>query len=317
MPINNVSKFALLSAVFFSLAACMHNDIPTAYEVAKVPSYTADSDGTLKVATWNIEHLAYPIDTGCKPRSQADIIAMRDYIENVDADIYALQEVASKQAVNTIFPDEKWQIFMSPRQDSESYECRGSGNTSTQQKVAYAVRKGLLVNDVSGLQEFSLDRPGLRYALQMNVQTEFGDITLLNVHMKSGCFVDNYSRSDSEACAVFGQQAPILDQWIEEKEQQDTPYIVLGDFNHRLTAPYNHLTRQLFTNSDGSSSTLQNTTANLIGCHPYYPAPIDLVFLGGMKNAGASYTTQAHNFINMEVDKMLSDHCAVSLSLSY
>jgi 5'-nucleotidase (lipoprotein e(P4) family) len=318
MNTHSTSKLILLSAAVFSLAACVNNNAPKQLEQASRPLAANNKlilSSTLKVATWNVEHLAYPIDTGCKPRSQTDINAMRDYIERVNADIYALQEVASKEALSNLFPDEHWQIFMSPRQDSKSYTCRGLGNASTQQKVAYAVRKGLVVNDVQGLSVFGLNRPGLRYALQMDIQTDVGNISLLNVHMKSGCFVDNYSRSDSEACKVFAEQAPLLDQWIEEQEQQNTPYIVLGDFNHRLSAPYNHLTQQLFTNSDGSVSSLQNTTANLIGCHPYYPAPIDLVFLGGMPSSGMSYKTQAHKFESMQVESMLSDHCAVSLSI--
>jgi 5'-nucleotidase (lipoprotein e(P4) family) len=319
MDTFRASKLALLSAAALSLVACVNSDITMRASGSSAP-LTATSSlsqaNELRVATWNVEHLAYPINTGCNPRSQSDIDAMLNYVKQVDADIYALQEVASKQALNTLFPDEHWQIFMSSRADSESYTCRGSGRASTQQKVAFAVRKSLVVNDVQSLSEFSLNNPGLRNGLQMNVQTAFGDVSLLNVHMKSGCFVDNYSRSDSEACKVFAQQAPILDRWIEQQERRNTPYIVLGDFNHRLSAAYNHLTQKLLANSDGSSSSLQNTTTDLIGCHPYYPAPIDLIFLGGMASSAISYTTQAHRFESMQVDEMLSDHCAVSLNLS-
>ena len=319
LNIFKVSKLALLSATALSLAACVSNDMPIQAVHSSVPlsaNSTANKTNELRVATWNVEHLAYPIDTGCKPRSQKDLDAMRAYINQVDANIYALQEVASKQAVNMLFPDEHWQIFMSSREDSKTYTCRGSERASTQQKVAYAVRKALVVNDVQSLSAFSLNNPGLRNGLQINVQTELGDVSLLNLHMKSGCFVDNYSRSDTQACKVFSEQAPILDQWIEDQEQQNTPYIVLGDFNHRLSAPYNHLTQKLFSNSDGSASSLRNPTADLIGCHPYYPAPIDLVFVGGIANTAISYKTQVNTFNNMQVDDMLSDHCAVSLNIS-
>ncbi len=103
------SRLILLSAAIFSLAACVNNSAPKQSEKASRPLAANNKlvlSSTLKVATWNVEHLSYPIDTGCKPRSQIDLNAMRDYIERVNADIYALQEVASKQALSNLFPDE-------------------------------------------------------------------------------------------------------------------------------------------------------------------------------------------------------------------
>lgn len=270
----------------------------------------------LRVATWNVEHFAYPIDAGCRPREQSELEAMKAYVSKVDADIFALQEVDSKQAAHLLFPENEWQVFMSPRKSNDPFTCRRNGNDSTQLKLAYAVKKGINVTAVKGISEFALARSGLRYGLELNVDTALGNITLLNVHMKSGCFVDNYSRSDSDSCKTFAQQAPILDAWIEAQEENKTQYVVLGDFNHRLTAPYNHLTQALFTNSNGSQSSLRNATSQLIGCHPYYPAPIDLIFVGGMSNNNLSINTQAHDFINMNPDDMLSDHCAVTLDMN-
>ena len=139
----------------------------------------------LTVATWNVEHLAYPINTGCKPRTESDINAMREYVNNVDADVFALQEVASEQAVRLLFPTDTWQVLMSPRPDSETYECRGSGRESTQQKIAYAVKNGININSVKGLSELGLNNPGLRYGLELTIQSELGAIKLLNVHMTS------------------------------------------------------------------------------------------------------------------------------------
>jgi 5'-nucleotidase (lipoprotein e(P4) family) len=327
----NLLKNAIILTLSFSALACASSE-----KLADVYTLTADAEtasmhtivkqanvqhvGELKVATWNVEHLAFPSDSGCRARSEDEIAAMREYAERVDADIFALQEVASEQAVRQIFPEVNWQVLMSPRENSEPYVCRESGKTSTQQKVAYAVKKTVAINSVKALSTLGLNMPGLRYGLELNVDTELGPISILNVHMKSGCFVDNYTRSDREACAVFAQQAPILDAWIEEKERSKLQYMVLGDFNHRLSAPYNHLTQAIFNNSDGSNSTLHNATEKLIGCHPYYPAPIDLIFIGGMyqsiHNESIQLSTAAHNFNNMEPDEMLSDHCAVSLTIS-
>jgi len=269
----------------------------------------------MAIATWNLEHLAYPADQGCKPRSQSEIAELKDYAASLNADVIALQEVASKEAVAQLFPSSEWQIIMSERADSESYDCRKSGFKSTQQKVAFAVRKALSVSDVQSHAELALNNPGLRHGLEISVTSEFGELTLLNVHMKSGCFVDNYARADKDACATLAQQAPILDNWIEEHEKSDTPYIVLGDFNHRLSASYNQLTRDLTTNSDGSTSSLEVTTKDMIGCHLYYPAPIDHILLGKLSNTQSYSAPKAHNFADMNPDAMLSDHCAVSLTI--
>jgi len=135
--------------------------------------------------------------------------------------------------------------------------------------------------------------------------------------MKSGCFVDNYSREDSDACQTLARQAPILDGWIESKEAANEPYMVMGDFNHRLSAPYNHLTQMLESNSDGSVSTLDIATEELIGCHPWYPAPIDHVMLGELSDPTLTVTPATHPFDDMDPDMMLSDHCAVSLTLQF
>ena len=79
-----------------------------------------------------------------------------------------------------------------------------------------------------------MDSRGLRHALELEVDSQFGAMTLLNVHMKSGCFVDNYTRKDSKACNTLAKQVKVLDAWVEQKEAEKSPYVILGDFNHRI-----------------------------------------------------------------------------------
>ena len=322
MPLVNTLKThavkaLIVTTISLSTLACANTALDNTQQQATNQPVDLTMASELKVATWNVEHLAYPSDIGCRPRNKGELADMQDYVKRVNADIFALQEVGSEEAVRQLFPADQWQIVMSPRNDSEFYTCRRSGNTSTQQKIAFAVKHAIEINSVNGISELALNRPGLRYGLEVNVASPLGPIAILNVHMKSGCFVDNYSRADSDACQTFAKQAPILDAWIEAKEKEKQAYMVLGDFNHRLTARYNHLTRQLFDNTDGSASSLVNTSSNMIGCHPYYPAPIDIIFVGQMpENIEMSLlTSKAHNFENMEPKEMLSDHCAVSLSI--
>ena len=54
--------------------------------------------GSLKVASWNIEHLAERDGEGCSPRTEADYARLRDHVRALDADVIAFQEVQNKTA---------------------------------------------------------------------------------------------------------------------------------------------------------------------------------------------------------------------------
>jgi len=314
LRLKTISVYSMLMLFSLGLSACAPS--PEGSSSVDAPVLTV-SDEALRVVTWNVEHLASPIDTGCRPRSEDELVALQAYARSLNADIVALQEVASLDAVGLIFPVDEWQLFLSDRPDSDSYECRGNGQPSTQQKLAYAVRNGIDVLEEGDFDELGLDNPGLRHGMELMVATSIGELQLLNVHMKSGCFVDDFSRADSDACQTFARQAPILDAWIEEKESSAQPYLILGDFNHRLSAPYNQMTRLMGDNTDGSPSSLRIATADMIGCHPWYPAPIDHIVMGNMQDPALITSAMAHDFEDMDPDAMLSDHCAVSLTMEY
>jgi endonuclease/exonuclease/phosphatase family metal-dependent hydrolase len=318
-----MNRIGLLFALCFStslLLSCStptvpHNDSkPTnlAVPTTNLPSNLA----SISIASWNVEHLAFPIDMGCKPRTLADIEKLKAYAQALQADVVALQEVASIEALALLFSPDQWQLIISPRPDSEPYTCRESGRTSTQQKLAFAIKKSLNVKQISAFDELSLGLAGLRYGLEIELESDFGPLSLLNVHLKSGCFVDELRTSDKEACKVLAQQAPVLDNWIEQKEQQGKPYVLLGDFNHRLSTGNNQLAQELLDDSQGARRSIVNTGAELIGCHPYYPAPIDHILLGNLNSAEIEYKAKFHLFEDMQVDAMLSDHCAISTTLS-
>ncbi|BED91377.1 hypothetical protein PspMM1_38450 [Pseudoalteromonas sp. MM1] len=291
---------------------CTSSVTPTNSATAEPSALIANTAQPLKVVTWNVEHLAYPINTGCKPRTLSDIEAMKAYANSLNADIFALQEVASKEALKQIFPQSEWQLIVSNRAASPAYTCRKTGALSTQQKVAFAVKKSIPVLKSTPFEPLGLTKTGLRYGLQLTVNSPQGPTDILNVHMKSGCFVDDYLKSDSPACKTYAQQAPVLDSWIAKREAANTPYIVLGDFNHRISAPYNRLTRTLISNERSTSI----TTKNLPGCQARYPAPIDHIIVGKMDATNIANSAQVHLFKNMQKEAMLSDHCAVSVSIS-
>jgi endonuclease/exonuclease/phosphatase family metal-dependent hydrolase len=276
-----------------------------------------------KVATWNTEHFAYPSETGCKPRNSDEIAAMKAYVVGLDANVIALQEVASTQALGLIFPESEWDLVFSGRPDSPSYECRESGFTSTQQKVAFAIRKGTPILDVQQNDQLALHKIGLRYGLAITVKTPLGPTAILNVHLKSGCFVDDYSTSDKGSCQTLAQQVPVLEQWLVEHQTLAMPYMVLGDFNHRLASADNYLASRLISDKYD----VDIATQHLVGCHPRYPDPIDHILIGGVhttsiastarvyKYEGMDGNTQHEKSVKAQEKAMLSDHCAVSVLL--
>ncbi len=277
-----------------------------------------NSPNELRIIAWNIEHLAENNGEGCLDRTESDYQELRDFAATMNADIVALQEVENEAAVARVFPTDEWEIVLSERPNSDPYICRGSGRTSTQQKVAYAIKKGVSYENLGSFEELGLGNPGLRHGLVIKLMDTPEPVELLNVHMKSGCFVNDYAASDRDACETFEEQAPILDGWIEERIQNETGFIVLGDFNHRIVEPGNRLWSDL-TNMDGSTVELRSSMQNIRGCHPRYPAPIDHVVVG---STALDYYKEGSESVfyftdeNMTEDEMLSDHCPVGLDLT-
>ncbi|SFD49946.1 endonuclease/exonuclease/phosphatase family protein [Pseudoalteromonas denitrificans] len=311
---NKLIKSFSICAFMSVLTGCEHpnHTIPskeTELQKQNIPKMP------IKIATWNAEHLAYPNTSGCKPRSSIDILKMKNYAKRLDAKIIALQEVASEDALRLIFPKKSWQIILSDKPDSPSYECRKNGFTSTQQKVAFAVHKSVPILKVNHNDQFNLGMPGLRYGLAITVKTALGNTEILNLHLKSGCFINDYLKSDSRACQTLAKQVPLLDSWIEHRENITSPYIILGDFNHRLSTPANRMFQELNNIENKTVSNLHLTTQNLISCHPRYPAPIDHIIIGGTKMNIKDISAHVHSYINMNETAMLSDHCAISINI--
>ncbi len=289
-----------------------------------VTSNTANSqsiDSDYRLVTWNIEHLAENNEEGCVARTEQDYEKLRSFAATMDADIVALQEVESVKAVSRVFPENEWEIVLSDRPSSGSYECRGSGRPSTQQRVAFAIKKGIEFEKVDSFKELALNNPGLRYGLVIRLTASPEPIEVMNVHMKSGCFVNDYSTSDRDACETFEQQVPVLDKWIENNVTEGKAFVILGDFNHRITTPDNRFWQDL-EDMNGKPISIKSSMENVRGCHPRYPEPIDHIVAG--PNSLKYYSQGSENVFyfgktpdTMTEEDMLSDHCPISVDLNF
>ena len=273
----------------------------------------------LRFVTWNMEHLAEHNGTGCIPRYDSDYTKLKDFTESLQADIVSLQEVENVAAVSRVFPESDWTIILSERPSSSAYTCRGNSQKSTQQRVAIAIRKGIVFQDLGSYKELALDRNGLRYGVVIRLIGSKDTIDVMGIHLKSGCFVNDYSLSDRIACEVLEKQVPILDAWIENHIQEKRKFIILGDFNHRLTVKNNKFWSVL-NEIDGERIILNNSMQDLKGCHPKYPAPIDHILMGPQASKLQKFKSELVHYFpksgeQMVENDMLSDHCPISVVL--
>lgn len=101
--------------------------------------------GSLKIASWNMEHLAERDGEGCRPRTEADYALLRGHVATLGADVIAFQEVQNKVAAERVFDPALYDVVMSDRPAStRSGECRGLPGLFIQnQAVGFAIRKGV------------------------------------------------------------------------------------------------------------------------------------------------------------------------------
>lgn len=264
----------------------------------------------LRIASWNVEHLAERDGTGCRPRGEADYAALRAYVASVDADVIAFQEVESREAAERVFDPAQYRIVIETRDRSDRQaECRGhEGLFIRDQKVGFAVRRHLDLRrnpDLTGLQ---LDDPDLRSGVDIQVAARGGGpVRLLAVHLKSGCA----SGSSNDACPVLFRQVPVVEGWIDARAAEPVATIVLGDFNRRLATP-GDLVWADWDDGDPSAADLTEASGGRAAtCNPRYSAFIDFILL----DAKAAARQQAFEEV-VYSGTPLSDHCAVVATLA-
>lgn len=175
----------------------------------------------VKVATWNIEHLRAENNVGAVKRSEADYEALAVLAAELDADIVALQEVDGPAAAARVFPSSEYDFFFSDRHNV--------------QRTGFAVRKDIEVIADDDFLALALDG-SVRRGTDITVKIGDQPLRLLSVHLKSRCFDDPLD-TDNRHCGKLAAQLPILEDWIDERTEEDIPFIVLGDFNRRFDVP--------------------------------------------------------------------------------
>lgn len=194
------------------------SDQPRGAESPRSPSGTGGSSHGLRLVTWNLEWLNRKNGTGPVKRSDADYARLRRYVERLDADIIAFQEVDGPEAARRVFPDD--------------YAIHVITDTSPQ-RTGFAYKKSLRVSVSPDYA--ALDVGQLRSGADISVDLGSRTLRLMSVHLKSGCF-DKPLDADQKDCRKLAAQLPSLEAWIDARGAEGTAAVVLGDFNRRLFA---------------------------------------------------------------------------------
>lgn len=273
-------------------------------------SAPSQADG-LRIAAWNIEHLAFEAGLGCEPRDAAGYQLVADIIDQVDADIWLLQEIENAEALARIFDEDQWTFHVEERSDTGSKpECwgRDDGNRLRMQRTAIVVRDGIEHTRNADLESLDVGGRGfLRHGITVTIIHNNEEIDLLSVHLKSGCF----SGDGADDCPALFDQVSILEMWFDERSAADRNVIVGGDFNRRLEPSDDQVWADL---NDGDPLGLtiagEGITPN---CDPRYTQFIDFIVMN--ENAAEMMVEGTFAETTFAEGRRASDHCPISIVL--
>ncbi len=255
---------------------------------------------SLVVATWNIEWLAAVDGKGPVHRSKADYARLARYARALNADVVALQEVAGPKAAARVF-------------DPKEYRFHFAGRG--RQRVGFAWRRHL--NVVVQPDLHALGRKHLRPGADIEVRTGGLRLRLLAIHLKSGCHKQSL-KSPRSACRKLARQVPVLESWIDARARDNTPFLVLGDFNRRL-GDDDAMWIELDDGDPAAADLTLVSTARPACWNRRYSKLIDHIVVG--RNAARwvqpdSFRELVYDPADAAFEATLSDHCPVSVRLA-
>ena len=273
--------------------------------LAALPAQARD----LKVATWNLDWLTLRSDGDpvlppeVHPKTAADRQRLQQYALALGADVVALEEVDGPEAAATIFPPDRYRLLFT-----------GDGVV---QRVGFAVKRDLDVQQNPDLSALDV-QPGARFRLRsgadITVRTSGATLRLLAVHLKTGCHHDPLA-SPRRECAVLRAQTAPLDGWIAERRRDNTPFVVLGDFNREMDGPTAGTQDELFASMSAAAPLVRATAGHGSPCWGGTTF-IDHILAGGAARAWMDPQT-LRVLRYRETDEAerdhLSDHCPVSV----
>ena len=265
--------------------------------------------GDVRIAAWNLEHLAETDGEGCVGRTASDYAALADRIGELDADVVAFQEVENGAAAHRVFPASRWHVEVSRRPPMERTRACWDRPEADLGHLAtgFAVRRDIAYRRHGDLEELGEDGAFQRWGTDITVTVEGRELRLLSVHLRSGCWGAEQDAEEgrSEACTTLRAQTTRLRDWADSRLAEGTAFVILGDFNRRLALSGDWAWQRL---SPPSAPLRLLTMGAPSRCDPRYPAFIDHMVAGG----GAEAMLVEGSFREWPRHGRHPDHCAVS-----
>ena len=284
---------------------------------------------TVKLATWNMEwfltpatfnelkgdctrddrsHRRNPRSIPCDvaatlERSATDLAGMARVARTLDADVIAVEEVDGPAAARQVFPRHGF--------------CFTAGRVV--QNTGFAIRRGVPFRCGGDLMALSLGDELRRGATVVLYPDTPRELTLLAVHLKSGCQRQPLD-SRAQACGRLALQAPALHQWVASQQQAGHRFAVLGDFNRDLLAERaDGLWMRLGANSPETALVNTASRAAFRNCYAgqTHTGYIDYILLGNtLAPALVSGSFERLTYSATDAWRLkLSDHCPVAIRL--
>lgn len=264
----------------------------------------------LHVAAWNLEHLDDTDGEGCVGREGADYAALTERVEAQEADVIAFQEVENAAAAHRIFTESDWHVEMSGRPTMKRTRACWDRPEATLGHLGtgFAIRKGITYRRNEDLKALGGDDAFQRWGTDITIMAGGGELRLLSIHLKSGCWGERQDRDDRRkaTCATLRDQIMHVRGWVDARRSEDAAFVILGDFNRRLTLPGDWGWELL----SSPAAPLRLLTAGVAyDCDPRFSEHIDHLVAGG---AAAGVMLVEGSFRQWPYQPPHPDHCAVS-----
>ncbi|KJG16478.1 exonuclease/endonuclease/phosphatase family protein [Photobacterium angustum] len=149
----------------------------------------------------------------------------------------------------------------------------------------------------------------------------------MNVHLKSGCFTPKQLKNNrKESCRTLNFQRTLLQQWIKQQQINKQPFILVGDFNHRIAFKTTNNATKFFSsnNKQGSLKWLTNNvkdsclTKKIKNKKVYYRHYKELIDHGFSSEHFNITSVQQLPYSKEQVSTyQLSDHCPIIFDFSF
>ncbi|QDH17497.1 endonuclease/exonuclease/phosphatase family protein [Swingsia samuiensis] len=259
----------------------------------------------IKLSTWNLDWLSLrnpddaDLPSDIPHRSPNDFEHLNHYTQHLNADIIALQEVDGPEAAKKVFNPKDYQLVFT--------------HDEVVQRTGIAVKHNLIVTQNDDVKSLDVSSPTAKHHLRSGLDVSISDgkstLRLLVVHLKTGCW-EQPLQQKHHSCPQLYQQFHILEDWVAERQDEGSAFVVLGDFNRRLTL-YDPIMIHLQT----IAPLLLTTAGKASPCWggEYF---IDHILLG---NAASSWlvpnSLRVMTYKESASAQGLSDHCPVSITL--